>query len=68
MVIGGPPCSLFIFMSSSVHMRSEWNLDGAVDNTKVALANLIAENMTVFLRVLHRVRKYTCVLEQVSRF
>jgi hypothetical protein len=55
-------------MSSSVHMRSEWNLDGAVDNTKVALANLIAENMTVFLRVLHRVRKYTCVLEQVSRF
>ena len=47
-------------------MRHKWNPDGNTANPKVALANLIVKNMTVFLRVLHRVRKYSCVLEQVA--
>ena len=44
LLMAGPPCSLFVGASSSVHMRRQWRLLGNVWNRKVRLANLIWAN------------------------
>ncbi|CAE7458512.1 RHM1 [Symbiodinium natans] len=65
LVMGGPPCSLFVFMSSSIHRRS---LDNPWGNTKYAsvrLANRIVSNMAVVLDVLMQ-RDVHIVIEQPS--
>ena len=45
LVMCQPPCSLFIFFSSSQHQRSTWGPRGATWDDKVFLANLLAVNM-----------------------
>ena len=47
LLFAGPPCSLFVFMSSSVHRRSARHPRGDERNFKVRLSNLIASNTTV---------------------
>lgn len=45
LVMGGPPCSLFIGACASVHCRRPWRLLGDESNRKIRLANLIWENV-----------------------
>ena len=63
LVAGGPPCSLFIFLSSSVHQRSQENLLGNQQNSKVRLANQIVRNTAYIIDFLLS-RDVWCVLEQ----
>ena len=44
LLVGGPPCSLFIGASSSVHLRHIWTPWGDRTNKKVRLSNLIWAN------------------------
>eukprot|EP00442_Polarella_glacialis_P054099 CAMPEP_0115142078 /NCGR_PEP_ID=MMETSP0227-20121206/59937_1 /TAXON_ID=89957 /ORGANISM="Polarella glacialis, Strain CCMP 1383" /LENGTH=333 /DNA_ID=CAMNT_0002550599 /DNA_START=75 /DNA_END=1076 /DNA_ORIENTATION=+ len=66
-VVGGPPCSLFVFMSSSVHGRWALRPEGDVSRLKVRLSNLIVRNMAAVLKLLHTLgRRFYVVLEQPS--
>ena len=65
LVVAGPPCSLFIFLSSSVHRRRKGREEGDTSNPGVRLANLIVDNMMVFLGIMHE-RGVYFVLEQPS--
>ena len=51
LLVAGPPCSLWVYMSSSVHRRSKHAPEGDVANAKVRLANLVVRNVTVLLRL-----------------
>lgn len=62
-VVAGPPCSLFVFLSKSVHQRTEARPWGQIKNSKVRLANQIIKNTVVFLRLMLE-RNVWCVLEQ----
>ncbi|CAK9026387.1 unnamed protein product, partial [Durusdinium trenchii] len=65
--IAGPPCSLFVAASQSVHRRSVSNLNGNLQNAKVRCSNRIWTNFAVCLLVLHRIREdVKIVLEQPS--
>ena len=67
LVKGAPPCSWFIFLSSSVHKRSEGAEEGDTQNCKVRLANLIVQNFLVFLDTLTKhERQIYFVIEQPS--
>lgn len=57
----GPPCSLFTFLSSSVHRRSLGNLDGQTVFESVRMANAIARNTAILLRVLLRRGCYVAI-------
>ena len=50
-VLSGPPCSLFVFLSSSFHRRSNLRPLGATDRWKVRLSNLIVSNMCVAMKL-----------------
>ncbi|CAE8602990.1 unnamed protein product, partial [Polarella glacialis] len=63
-VVGGPPCSLFVFLSSSVHMRHIFSPSGCPWNDKVRLANQIVRNVATFIRVLKTQRKTYVIFEQ----
>eukprot|EP00435_Cladocopium_sp_Y103_P072988 s131_g42.t1 len=53
--MAGPPCSLHVSASQSVHERSEICLQGNCKNFKVRLSNRIWRNFAEFLRaILHR--------------
>lgn len=67
LILGGPPCSLNIFLSSSVHRRHDpaFGPLGDTSNFKVRLSNMIASNTAVWLRLLASTeRKFFVVLEQ----
>eukprot|EP00973_Karenia_brevis_P096390 12431535-Karenia_brevis.AAC.1 len=66
---GGPPCSLFIFLSSSIHKRTKIHPEGDTSVACVRKANVIAENYTVLL-VITTTRGVKHLLEQPgsSRF
>ena len=49
-VLAGPPCSLYVFLSSSVHRRTIARPLGNTDHTKVRLSNLIVSNMCVAMK------------------
>ena len=63
LIVGGPPCSLFIFLSSSFHKRRAGNALGDTSKLPVRLANTIVENTLVLLEVVHK-RSVWFVLEQ----
>ncbi|CAE7351620.1 RHM1 [Symbiodinium natans] len=66
-VIGGPPCSLNIWLSSSVHRRSLSHPEGDTRNYKVRLSNLIAANTACWLTLLRDMGKvFYWALEQPS--
>ena len=62
LVLAGPPCSLFIWISCSVHRRHELPL-GDTSRAKVRLANLIATNTAVILQQLIE-RQVNVMVEQ----
>lgn len=66
LVCAGPPCSLWIFLSSSVHCRNSatHGIHGNPVHEKTQLSNVIVENMVVVLALLHRVRHFHTVIEQ----
>ena len=51
LIMAGPPCSLFVFLSSSVHKRSTCCPEGDTSNASVRMANLIVRNLAVLLRL-----------------
>mmetsp|Transcript_41424 Transcript_41424/g.74293 ORF Transcript_41424/g.74293 Transcript_41424/m.74293 type:complete len:285 (-) Transcript_41424:202-1056(-) len=55
-IVAGPPCSLFGFMSSSVHKRNVKNVWGDQKLACVRVANRIVWNFVAVLDVLHDVR------------
>ncbi|CAK0840887.1 unnamed protein product [Prorocentrum cordatum] len=65
LIVGGPPCSLFTFLSSSVHMRADGYEYGDESNYNVRLANRIALNFMFILKLMHMWnRKVYWVIEQ----
>ena len=61
----GPPCSMFVFMSSSLHRRSLRNPEGDTRTNRVKTANIIVYNFLVLACVATMRRVYT-VIEQPS--
>ena len=61
--LAGPPCSLFVFLSSSTHRRTAQNPDGDTSHFKVRMANAIAKNCCALLRTLAG-RQVLVMLEQ----
>ena len=51
LIMAGPPCSLWIFLSSSVHRRSDDCPEGDTSNRKVRMSNLIVRNLAVLLAI-----------------
>ena len=49
----GPPCSLFIFLSSSVHKRSKSQPWGNPEKGSVRRANVIMINLAIILTIAH---------------
>ena len=62
-IVGAPPCSLFIFLSSSFHRRGPGHEQGDTSKLPVRLANAIVDNTMVLLEVAH-LRSVWFVLEQ----
>lgn len=46
----GPPCSLFVAASSSVHRRQPWRLEGDTSRFCVRLANQVWRNMVALMK------------------
>ena len=61
--MAGPPCSLFVFMSSSIHMRSSNDETGDETNYKVRMANHIVRN---YLEALSAVKRNGRLLWSVT--
>jgi hypothetical protein len=59
-----PPCSLYIFLSSSVHGRSKLLPYGNVSNWKVQLSNRIVLSLVIFLTLLKEFRLFSAVLDR----
>ena len=63
LIFGGPPCSLYVWISKSVHNRREDNkYIGETGNFKVRVSNRIVANMCVFLEELSKVKARPCSL------
>ena len=62
-IVAGPPCSLFIFLSSSIHRRSRRRPWGNQEYRSVRLSNCIVKNMTTFLQLMSQ-RRVHFVIEQ----
>jgi len=65
LLAGGPPCSLFVWISSSIHKRTKENCEGDETNPKVRQANLIVYNVLV-LSVVAVCRQCEVFMEQPS--
>lgn len=63
MCMWAPPCSLFVFMSSSLHKRGSGKFDASGDTSvrSVRLANLIARNAAMLVKVCLKFR-HDCFL------
>lgn len=66
LIVGGPPCSLFIFLSSSCHKRNSehFGIAGDPSSRPTQIANLIVNNLAVFLGLMLRRRPVFILLEQ----
>ncbi len=53
LIVAGPPCSLWTFMSSSVHKRTAENPGGDSTHRGVRMSNLLVSNLVVLLRHAH---------------
>lgn len=51
LILGGPPCSMFVGASASVHMRYDFDVLGNTYNQKVRLSNLIWANCVLSLHL-----------------
>ena len=49
MVVGGPPCSMFVWLSSSQHLRHLFGAWGSPRDVKTQLANVLAKNTVLWL-------------------
>ena len=65
LILAGPPCSLYIFLSSSMHQRSKARPLGDTCNAKVRLSNLIVSNMCQLMMQM-LARSVKIVVEQPS--
>ena len=63
-IVAGPPCSMFVFFSSSNHRRHELGIMGDPNSPPTRLSNLIVENMSIFLMLLRRKVFFHLVVEQ----
>lgn len=63
LAMAGPPCSLWTFLSSSVHRRSDQCPQGDTTNRKVRMSNALVSNLCVLLQWAHS-RGVYWVLEQ----
>lgn len=63
LIMAGPPCSLFVFLSSSVHKRKVSQPMGDTSNPKVRLSNRILINTMEVLHIMSK-RQVWNVLEQ----
>jgi hypothetical protein len=59
----GPPCSLFSFLSQSVHRRQKNFPEGDCRNEKVVMANILVTNLAVLLAIM-TVRSVLIMIEQ----
>lgn len=64
LLFAGPPCSYFVFMSSSIHKRSRLGPRGDESHCGVRLGNLLTENLAVAVRALLQIRDVKVVIEQ----
>lgn len=64
LLAAGPPCSLFVWLSCSVHRRHVVGPAGDESLVKVRLSNYITENLAVIIRALMRVKFVQVVIEQ----
>eukprot|EP00435_Cladocopium_sp_Y103_P006427 s521_g2.t1 len=64
LISAGPPCSLFIFLSASVHLRHSLGVRGNEKNRKVKLANFITENLATCIRAVMRIKYIFVIIEQ----
>lgn len=53
LIAAGPPCSLFVWLCCSVHLRHVLGPRGNEENAKVKLANYISENLVARLWVIN---------------
>ncbi len=53
LIVAGPPCSMWTFLSSSVHQRSRADPGGNTANQKVRMSNLLVSNLAVVLQWAH---------------
>ena len=51
LIMAGPPCSMWTFLASSVHCRSNQCPEGDTSNKKVRMSNLIVRNLAVLLSI-----------------
>lgn len=61
--VTGPPCSLFSFLSQSVHRREKDSPEGDCRNHKVVMSNILVTNLSVILAIM-MVRSVLIVVEQ----
>eukprot|EP00439_Symbiodinium_sp_Y106_P063019 s1430_g9.t1 len=67
LIFGGPPCSLYVWISKSIHKRSQENkFVGDTSRLKVRMSNRIVANMVVFLEELSAVKEFFSITEQPS--
>lgn len=60
LIVAGPPCSMFIFLSSSQHQRHIWGPCGNPFDRATQLANLIASNTVLWLVISRHCVKWLC--------
>ena len=51
LALAGPPCSWFIFLSSSMHRRTAASPEGDLSEARVRLSNLITANCVALLQI-----------------
>eukprot|EP00933_Yihiella_yeosuensis_P071120 TRINITY_DN79318_c0_g1_i1.p1 TRINITY_DN79318_c0_g1~~TRINITY_DN79318_c0_g1_i1.p1 ORF type:complete len:332 (+),score=39.67 TRINITY_DN79318_c0_g1_i1:61-1056(+) len=64
LIFSGPPCSMFIFMSCSVHLRHIFGPEGNKHNFKTRLANRIVTNFVYCMKAVLAVRRCWVIIEQ----
>ena len=65
LVLLGPPCSLWVFISSSIHRRTPTNATGDITRKCVRAANCLVRNVILLLCIAH-FRLCYFILEQPS--
>ena len=66
MLLAGPPCGLFIFLSSSYHRRSVDFPYGNQDLPKIRASNQLVINLLVLLAIAHSRRLFILFLESLN--
>ena len=66
MLLAGPPCGLFIFLSSSYHRRSVDFPYGNQDLPKIRASNQLVINLLVLLAIAHARKLFILFLESLN--